>query len=47
MPSKRVRKIPDIKTSSDKENKQDTSEEGIKVSDETLELKEEASEVKE
>ena len=47
LPSKRVRKIPDIKTASDKENKQDTSEEGIKVSDETLELKEEASEVKE
>ena len=47
LPSKRVRKIPDIKTSSDKENKQDTSEEGIKVSDETLELKEEAGEIKE
>ena len=47
LPSKRVRKIPDLKTSSSGADQSDDSEDtGIKVSDEALELKEEADDPK-
>jgi len=48
LPSKRARKIPEIKaTANDDSSSKDSDETGIKVSDEALELKEEAEEVKE
>ena len=52
LPSKRARKIPDVKVNSKKEVSEENSnkeedENGIKISDETLELKEEAENSKE
>lgn len=48
LPSKRARKIPEIKaTANDDSSSKDSGETGIKVSDEALELKEEAEEAKE
>jgi DNA-directed RNA polymerase subunit omega len=48
LPSKRARKIPEVKvTADDNSSSKDSDETGIKVSDEALELKEEVEEVEE